>query len=133
TATISGTDGSFTQSGTDADTAQSLGLAVTASFDTDSSYNASTSSVQNYDVQKHATSLSAPSIPASVKWSKTFNASAVLTDSDDGGSIISGKTVSFGGSAAVSGQSATTDGTGSSSVTLTAINLPTASQTVTAD
>src|SRR5581483_11624423 len=54
------------------------------------------------------------------------------TDTDNS-ATISGKTVTFGGTAAVSGQSASTNGAGLSSVTLTAISTPTTSRTVTAD
>jgi len=91
-------------------------LAVQAHSAGDSSNPAADSNIISYNTVKHTTSVALSTAP-NTRWS------IPLTDSSNGGTPISGKTISFSGTGVIpSPQSGTTDSTGKVNVTGTAPN-----------
>src|SRR5581483_9881724 len=84
--------------GTGAISTVGTGHTVSANFAGNALYEAATSPNATIDIKNHATSISLDiGGVTSVKWGKTFKASATLTDSDDN-APIQGKVLSFTGS-----------------------------------
>lgn len=98
------------------------GKTVGATFLGDALYLPTTSTSADIQVKRHLTALSTPTLSdASIKWGKTFTASATIIDLDNGNSTISGRSVTFIGSAVGSSGTGITDGSGSTGdVTITA-------------
>jgi len=113
------TDGTYSSTGA-APSTVGTGWTVQAHFAGDSSTGAADSNIRSYNTVKHTVSLALSTVP-NTPWSRPTSFTATLTDASNGGTPISGKTVSFNGTGVIpSPQSGTTDSTGKATVTGTA-------------
>jgi hypothetical protein len=114
------TDGTFSSSFSASNTVFT-GWQLQAHFAGNSNYTSSDSSIQSYNTVKHTVSLTSAAASSSIPWSRPTSFTAALTDSSNGGTALSSRTITFTGTGVIpSPLSASTDSTGKATVTGTA-------------